>query len=60
MIDFFEIDDVKKTVKILKLDDLSIEDLKKYINELNNEIERVKLEIKNKDNSIKNANKYFK
>ncbi len=60
MIDFFEIDDVKKTVKILKLDDLSIEDLKKYINELNNEIERVKSEIKNKDNSIKNANKYFK
>ena len=60
MIDFFEIDDVKKTVKILKLDDLSIEDLKKYINELNNEIERVKTEIKNKDNSIKNANKYFK
>ena len=60
MIDFFEIDDVKKTVKILKLDDLSIEDLKKYINELNNEIERVKEEIKKKDNSIKNANKYFK
>ena len=60
MIDFFEIDDVKMTVKILKLDDLSIEDLKKYINELNNEIERVKTEIKNKDNSIKNANKYFK
>ena len=60
MIDFFEIDDVKKTVKILKLDDLSIEDLKKNINELNNEIERVKLEIKNKDNSIKNANKFFK
>ena len=60
MINFFEIDDVKKTVKILKLDDLSIEDLKKYINELNNEIERVKTEIKNKDNSIKNANKYFK
>ena len=60
MIDFFEIDEVKKTVKILKLDDFSIEDLKKYINELNNEIERVKEEIKKKDNSIKNANKYFK
>ena len=31
MIDFFEIDESNKTIKILNLDDLSIEDLNKYI-----------------------------
>ena len=34
MTDFFEIDDDKKTIRILNLDDLSTEDLDKYITEL--------------------------
>ena len=36
MIDFFEIDESNKTIKILNLDDLSIEDLNKYILEFEN------------------------
>ncbi len=60
MPDFFEIDEVKKTVKILNLDDLSIEDLKNYIDELTNEIERVSLEIKRKNGFKKDAEDLFK
>ena len=41
MTDFFEIDEKQKTVKILNLDDFSIEDLKNYISELQTEIIRV-------------------
>ena len=57
---FFEIDEEKKTIKLLNLDDLSIEDLKKYIFELQLEIERVKIEIKNKGKFKKEAEKFFK
>ena len=57
---FFEIDEEKKTIKLLNLDDLSIEDLKKYIYELELEIERVKIEIKNKGKFKKEAEKFFK
>ena len=60
MIDFFEIDEKKKTVKFLNLDDFSIEDLKKYIYELKEEIERVKIEIKKKDSFKKDAEDFFK
>ena len=60
MTDFFEIDELKKTIKSLNLDDFSVEDLIKYIEELNEEINRVNLEIKKRDNSIKDAEKYFK
>ena len=59
MTNFFEIDDDKKTIKILNLDDFSIEDLNVYIEELNLEIKRVELEIKKKESSIKNAEKFF-
>ena len=48
MTDFFEIDENQKTVKILNLDDFSIEDLKNYVSELQTEILRVKDEIKKK------------
>jgi len=42
MTDFFEIDEKENTVKILNLDDFSIEDLKKYVSELQTEILRIK------------------
>ena len=50
MTDFFEIDEKQKTVKLLNLDDFSVEDLKKYISELQIEIERVREEVSNKKN----------
>ena len=60
MTDFFEIDENKKSIKILNLDDFSIEELKKYIDELKEEIERVNLEINKKDNFKKKAEEFFK
>ncbi len=60
MTDFFEVDEKQKTVKILNLEDFSIEDLKNYISELENEILKVKDEIKKKENLKLNAEKFFK
>ena len=60
MIDFFEVDEKQKTVKILNLDDFSIEDLQNYISELQTEILRVQDEIKKKENLKLNAEKFFK
>ena len=60
MIDFFEIDEKQKKVKILNLDDFSIEDLQNYISQLQIEISRVQDEIKKKENSKINAEKFFK
>ena len=60
MTDFFEVDEKQKTVKILNLDDFSVEDLQKYISELQTEILRVQDEIKKKENFKLNAEKYFK
>ena len=48
MTDFFEVDEKQKTVKILNLDDFSVEDLQNYISELQTEILRVQDEIKKK------------
>ena len=45
MTDFFEVDEKQKTVKILNLDDFSVEDLQNYISELQTEILRVQDEI---------------
>ena len=60
MDDFLEIDEKKKTINLLNLDDFSVEDLIKYISELNKEILRVREEI-NKKNKLKNeALKFFK
>ena len=60
MDDFLETDEKKKTINSLNLEDFSVEDLNKYILELNNEILRVKEEI-NKKNKLKNeAQKFFK
>ena len=60
MTDFFEVDDKQKTVKILNLDDFSVEDLQNYISELQTEILRVQDEIKKKVNLKLNAEKFFK
>ena len=60
MTDIFEVDEKKKTVKILNLDDFSIEDLENYISELQTEILRVQDEIKKKVNLKLNAEKFFK
>ena len=60
MTNFFEIDEKQKTVKILNLDDFSIEDLKNYVSELQAEILRVKDEIKKKENLKLSAEKFFK
>ena len=60
MIDFFEVDEKEKTVKILNLDDFSVEDLQNYISELQTEILRVQDEIKKKKDLKLNAEKFFK
>ena len=60
MTDFFEVDEKQKTVKILNLDDFSIEDLQNYISELQTEILRVQDEIKKKENLKLDAEKFFK
>ena len=60
MTDFFEVDEKQKTVKILNLDDFSIEDLNNYVSELQTEILRVKDEISKKKNLKLDAEKFFK
>ena len=60
MTDFFEVDEKQKTVKILNLDDFSVEDLQNYISELQAEILRVRDEIKKKRDLKLNAEKFFK
>ena len=60
MTDFFEVDEKQKTVKILNLDDFSVEDLQNYIYELQTEILRVQDEIKKKENLKLDAEKFFK
>ena len=60
MTDFFEVDEKTKTIRALNLEDFSIEDLNKYIQELKEEIDRVKLEREKKNNFKKNAEKIFK
>ena len=59
MKDFFEVDEKKKTVKSINLDDFSIEDLEKYKSELNKEILRVNLEIEKKGKLKSTAEEYF-
>ena len=60
MTDFLEINEKKKTIKSLNLEDLSIDHLKQYIFELHEEIKRVEEEIGLKESSISEAEKYFK
>ena len=60
MTNIFEIDEPNKTIKTLNLDDFSVEDLKKYISELEMEIERVIKEIEKKNEFKKDAESFFK
>ena len=60
MDEFLEIDEKKKTINTLNLDDFSVEDLDKYILELNKEILRAKEEINKKNKLKKEAQKLFK
>tara|TARA_B100001769_G_C21729540_1_gene400918 strand:+ start:258 stop:440 length:183 start_codon:yes stop_codon:yes gene_type:complete len=60
MTDFFEIDEKTKTVKILNLEDFSVEDLENYLVELHKEVERTKRELKRKVDFKKNAQNLFK
>ena len=60
MSDFLEFDNEKKTVKSINLDDFSIEDLRKYIIKLEEEIKRAELEIKEKRKTQEEAKKFFK
>ncbi len=60
MIDFLEIEEKTKKIKSLNLDELSVEDLNVYIEELNEEVERVKVEIKKKKKIKSEADKIFK
>ena len=60
MTDFFEVDEKQKTIKVLNLDDFSVEDLQNYISELQAEILRVRDEIKKKRDLKLNAEKFFK
>ena len=60
MDEFLEIDEKKKTINTLNLDDFSVEDLDKYILELNKEILRAKEEINKKNILKKEAQNFFK
>ena len=60
MNEFLEYDENKKSIKSLNLDDFSIEDLDKYISELNDEIERVNKERVKKKKLISDAENIFK
>ena len=60
MDDFLEFDSEKKAIKSINLDDFSIEDLRKYINELENEIKRAETEVIKKNKFQLEAQKFFK
>jgi uncharacterized small protein (DUF1192 family) len=60
MSDFLEFDDKKKSVKSINLDDFSVEDLRKYMKELEDEKKRTKLEMKKKNSLLEEAKKFFK
>ena len=59
MDDFLEFDSDRKTVKSINLDDFSVEDLRKYIKELEGEINRAELEVKKKEKLQQEAQKFF-
>ena len=58
--DFLEFDDQKKSVKSINLDDFSVEDLRKYIKELEDEKKRTELEMQKKNSLLEEAKKFFK
>ena len=60
MDDFLEFDSEKKAIKSINLDDFSIEDLRMYINELENEIKRAEVEVIKKNKFQLEAQEFFK
>ena len=60
MVDFFEVDEKTNKIKSLNLDDLSVDELQTYINELRIEIKRVEKEVDKKIKIKKNADMLFK
>ena len=60
MNEFLEYEENKKSIKSLNLDDLSVEDLDKYILELKDEIDRANMEKVKKKNLISEAESIFK
>ena len=60
MIIFIEFDEKTKVLKSINLDDFSIEDLEEYIDNLLNETNRAKAEIKKKLITKEEAQKFFK
>ena len=58
--DFLEFDDEKKSIKSINLDDFSVEDLIKYMKELEDEKKRTELEMKKKNSMLEEAKKVFK
>ena len=60
MNEFLEYEESKKSIKSLNLDDFSVEDLNKYISELNEEIYRVNMEKVKKKKLISEAENIFR
>ena len=60
MSEFLEFEKETKAIKSINLDDFSVEDLRKYIDELMKEIDRVKIEMKRKLKLQLEAEKLFK
>ena len=60
MDDYLEFEKDTKLLKSINLDDFSIEDLKKYIEQLKKEILRVEIESEKKLKSQVEAETYFK
>ena len=58
--DYLEFDKETKNLKSLNLDDFSLSELKNYIEQLKNEINRVNTEVEKKINLQKEAEKLFK
>ena len=60
MNEFLEYEESKKSIKLLNLDDFSVEDLDKYTSELKDEIDRVNMEKIKKKKLISEAENIFK
>lgn len=60
MDEYLEFENDSKALKSINLDDFSVEDLKDYIKQLKEEIERVKSDLEKKLKFQTEAEKYFK
>ena len=58
--DYLEYDKKEDTVKLINLDTFSLEELRKYTQQLNDEIKRVNVEINKKIKLQSEAEKIFK